>query len=62
MPLLDGLAERNVLPVVDEEGVLLVVCDDVINAWEGEGPHGVMAVRGRVNVEMLAATGGRDSK
>lgn len=47
------------LPIVDEEGVLLVVLDDVVNGGEGQSTHGVLPVWGRVNVEMLAAERGR---
>lgn len=48
------------LPVVDEERVLLVVLDDVIYGGEGQGTHGVLPVGGRVNVEMLTAGRGRE--
>lgn len=54
MPLLDGLAESDVLPIVNEEGVLLVVCDDVVDAGKGQRAHRVVPLRRRVNVEMLA--------
>lgn len=43
------------MPVVDEEGVLLVMLDDVVNGGEGEGSHGILPVGRGVNVEMLAA-------
>lgn len=47
------------LSVVDEEGVMLVVLNDVVNAGEGQSPHHVLAVGRRVNVEVLATKGRR---
>ncbi len=42
------------LSVVDEEGVVLVVLDDVVNTGEVQSPHHVLPVGRRVNVEVLA--------
>ena len=59
-PLLDGrLAQSDMLPIVYEEGVLLVVLYDVVDGGEGEGAHNVGPIGGGVNVEMLTA-GGRE--
>jgi len=54
---LDGLTQRNVLAVMDEEGVLLVMNDDVFYGGEGQNPHHVLAVGRRVDVEVLTAAG-----
>ncbi len=43
------------LTVVDEEGVALVVLDDVINAGETQCTHHILPVGGRVYVKVLAA-------
>ena len=52
---LDGLAQRDMLAVVDEERVLLIVCDDVLNGGESQHAHHILAIGGGVNVEVLAA-------
>ena len=59
--LLDGLAEGDVLPVVDEQRVVLVVDDYVIDAGEAQRTHGVAAITGWVDVEVLTA-GGREGE
>ena len=57
--LLDGLAEGDVLPVVDEQRVVLVVEDYVVDGGEAQRTHGVAAITGWVDVEVLTA-GGRE--
>ncbi len=49
--------------IIDEERVLLVVQDDVLDGRERQHPHHVVALRGGVDVEVLAAIrkpGGRE--
>lgn len=41
------------LSIVDEEGVLLVVLNNVIDGWETERAHNVLPIRRRINVEVL---------
>lgn len=55
MLLLDCLAEGHMLAVVNEEGVRLIVLDDLLNARERQSSHSVLPVRWWVNVEVLAA-------
>lgn len=46
------------MAVMDEQGVLLVVSNNLIYGGEGECPHGVLTIVGGVNVEVFAAVCG----
>lgn len=46
--------QRHMLPFMDEEGIVLVVVHYVSNGREDEHANGKLAIRCRVNVEVLA--------